>query len=340
MAGCRIETSGRLSWAAGLIVVATVLTGTVVAGEARASVVRTSHSQSSVDDRGYWVVSSRDLEGELARGQRHCYQVFSCDAGGRRCASSVDALVQSLSPGVPVCFVMHGSFVDWETVWQDARETNAWLRAPLPGHPLHVVFFTWPSDDTPKLIFPIDVAILGRRSARHSLYVAELISLIPNDHPICLVGHSHGARMAVSTLHVLGGGRVDDVAFGGGPFHQHRIRAVLAAGAFDHDWLNPGERYEQAIQRPELILNLRNRRDIALRFYPLHRPLTAAAAGRAGFSEGDRQQIGPQSQKLVDLDITPFIRLGHIWPHYYAEPRLAQTIAPQVFFLDDAPVAR
>ncbi|MDZ4687930.1 MAG: hypothetical protein SH850_22895 [Planctomycetaceae bacterium] len=314
---------------------ATVLTGTAEAGEPRAPLVRTAHSPAAVDDGGYWVVSSRDLEGELHRGQRHSYQVFNCDAHGRRQASNMETLVQSLTPGVPVCFVMHGSFVDWETVLQDARGTNSWLRAPLPDRPLHVVFFTWPSDNTPKLIFPIDVAILGRRSARHSLYVAELISLIPNDHPICLVGHSHGARMVVSTLHVLGGGKVDDVAFGGGPFHQHRIRAVLAAGAFDHDWLNPGERYEQAVQRPELILNLRNRRDIALRFYPLHRPLTAAAAGYAGFSAGDRQQIGPQSQKLVDLDITPFIRLGHIWPHYYAEPRLAQTIAPHVFFLGD-----
>jgi hypothetical protein len=337
--GGSVRTSGRTLNAAGLMLLTTALIGTTPAAEPRAPLVPVIHHQAAPTDGGYWVVSSRDQgAGDLARGHRHSHQVFACDARGRRSGSKMEALVGSLAPGVPVCIVMHGSFVDWETVWQDARGTNAWLRAPAPDRPLHVIFFTWPSDDTPKLLFPIDVAILGRRSARHSFYVAELVSLIPDDHPICLVGHSHGARMVVSTLHVLGGGRVDDVAFGGGPFHQHRIRAVLAAGAFDHDWLNPGERYEHAIQRPELILNLQNRRDLALGFYPLHRPLTAPAGGRTGFSEADRQQIGAISQKLVDIDITRFIGPGHIWPHYYAQPQLARAIAPHVFFLDAAPV--
>lgn len=333
-------TSGRILGAAGLMLLATALVEAIPAAEPRAPLTPVVHNQPVADDHGYWIISSRDLgAGDLARAHRHTHQVFACDARGRRCGSTIESLIGSLTPGVPVCIVMHGSFVDWETVWQDARETNAWLRVPAPDRPLHVIFFTWPSDDTPKLVFPIDVAILGRRSARHSFYVAELVSLIPDDHPICLVGHSHGARMVVSTLHVLGGGRVDDVAFGGGPFHQHRIRAVLAAGAFDRDWLNPGERYEYAVQRPEVILNLQNRRDLALGFYPLHRPLTAPAAGRTGFSEGDRRQIGAMSQKLVDIDITRFIGPGHIWPHYYAQPQLARAIAPQVFFLDAAPMS-
>jgi hypothetical protein len=308
----------------------------ISADDPRSGLASTAFAQTLGDDRGYWIVSTRDCDGQLTRGQRDNFRVFACDHRGQRAPSSLPALVQSLSPGVPVCFVMHGSFVDWETVWLDARQTNAWLRAPCPDRPLHVVFVTWPSDNTPKVVFPIDVAILGRRSSRHSFYVAEMVSLIPDDHPLCLVGHSHGARMVVSTLHVLGGGRVEDVAFGGGPYHQHRIRAVLAAGAFDHHWLNPGQRYEQAIQRPELIVNLQNRRDLALRFYPLHRPLTAPAAGRLGFPDVDRRRIGPLSQKLVDIDVTPLIRLGHIWPHYYTQPQLAQAIAPHVHFLDDA----
>lgn len=231
--------------------------------------------------------------------------------------------------------MMHGSFVDWETVRQDSYETNRWLRSGAPGAPVHVVFFTWPSDDTARLWLPIDVRILGRRAEKHGFYVAELISLIPDDHPISLVGHSHGARMAASTLHILGGGTVDNTSFGGGPYHQHRLRAVFAAAAFDHNWLNPGELYDQAVSRAEGVLNLINRRDLALGFYPLHKPFTTvAAAARRGFTRDDRQEIGEMQQKLVDYDITPRVRLGHIWPHYYKDPDIARVIAPYALFHD------
>ena len=334
MAGSQSGWTGRLIV---LIALAAAWADRATAADPHPQSVPAAPYQTAGDDRGYWVVSTRDCGGNLDQGQRDRYQVFACDHQGRRTVSSLEGLIQSLSPGVPVCFVMHGSFVDWPTVWSDARQTNAWLRRPYPDRPLHVVFLTWPSDDTPMLLFPVDVAILGRRASRYSFYLAELVSLVPDDHPICLIGHSHGARMVVSTLHILGGGQVEDIAFGGGPFHHHRIRAVLAAGAFDHHWLNPGQRYEQAIERPELILNLQNRRDIALGFYPLHRPLTAPAAGRIGFGDADRRLIGPAAQKLIDVDITRFVRRGHIWPNYYTEPQLAQAIAPHVFFVDDVP---
>lgn len=287
------------------------------------------------DDGGYWIISARHLDGELgcSRCQHFAVWRYSCDGQGR--VATISEFLASLSPQLPVCFMMHGSFVDWETVRQDSWQTNRWLRSGAPHMPVHVVFFTWPSDDTPRIWLPIDVHILGRRAARHGFYVAELISMIPNDHPISLVGHSHGARMVASTLHVLGGGQVENVAFQGGPYQQHRLRAVFAAAAFDHNWLNPGQIYDHAIHRPEGILNLMNRRDLALGFYPLHRPLTTtAAAARSGFTDRDRARIGGLHEKIVDYDITPRVRRGHIWPHYYSDSGIAQVIAPYALFAD------
>ncbi len=290
-------------------------------------------------DHGYWIISAREADGNLGRSQLARFRVWRFDAGGRGRLTTIDEFYGSLIPGAPVCFMAHGSFVDWESVRDDSRMTNHWLRSPAPQAPLHVVFFHWPSDDTPMLLLPVDVTILGRRASRYGFYVAEMISMIPDDHPISLIGHSHGARLVVSTLHVLGGGRVDDVAFAGGPYHRHRVRAVLAAAAFDHDWLNPGELYDRAVQRPEAILNLVNRRDRALGFYPLHRPLTLAAAARSGFTPGDRQSIGPQSQKLVDYDVTERVGTGHVWPTYYTNAGIAQSIAPYVLFHDQPALA-
>lgn len=290
------------------------------------------------NDEGYWIVSARECAGELGPSQCKNLKIWKSDATGTGRTVSLDEFLRGLTPRVPLCLMIHGSFVDWETIHRDSRHTNDWLRSAVPGGALQVVFFTWPSDDTPRVWLPADVSLLGRRAARYGFYLAELISLIPDDRPICLVGHSHGGRMVVSTMHLLAGGRVDGVAFGGGPYHRHRIRAVLAAAAFDHDWLNPGRLYERAVERPEGILNLVNRRDLALGLYPLHRPLlTSAAVARSGFTRGDRQEIGVSAGKIIDYDITERVRAGHIWPHYYGDRGLARVIAPYVFFLDTEP---
>ena len=286
---------------------------------------------------GYWIVSARDCDGELGPSQASRLRVWRFDADGRGQCSTLPDLYASLSPVTPVCVMMHGSFVNWDSVRHDSQQTNRWLRSASPGTPLHVIFFTWPSDNTLKLWLPRDVKVLGQRASRNAFYVAELISMIPADHPISLVGHSHGGRMAASTLHLLAGGEVDETVYAGGPYQGHRIRTVLAAAAFDHHWLNPGQRYSRAMESPEAVLNLVNRRDLALRFYPLHQPLrTVAAVARSGLTPGDRAQIGAHHVKLVDYDITDRVRAGHIWNHYYEDDGIAQLISPYVFFNDMA----
>ncbi len=287
----------------------------------------------------YWIVSSRRCRDRLECCQQCGFDVFHFDCRGHGGLSSLDELYTSLVPATPVCFMLHGSFVEWESVCQDSRVTNSWLRNACPERPLHVVFYTWPSDDAPAITFPMDVLQLGRRAERNGLYVAELISRVPDSHPICLLGHSHGARMTLSTLHALGGGDIDGVVFAGGQYHGHRIRAVLAAAAIDHQWLNAGSRYERAVLRAESIVNLQSRKDLALKFYPLHRPFCTQALARTGFTDHVRREIGPHSVKLSDYDVTPLVGFGHVWPYYYRQPCIAQAISTSVFFPDVVTVA-
>ncbi len=282
----------------------------------------------------YWIVSSRRCRERLECCQRCNFDVFRFNCQGQGVASSLDELYASLIPAAPVCFMLHGSFVEWESVCQDSRVTNTWLRNACPDRPLNVVFYSWPSDDSPALTFPMDVLQLGRRAERNGLYVAELISRVPDQHPICILGHSHGARMTLATLHALGGGELDGVVFAGGQYHGHHIRAVLAAAAIDHQWLNAGSRYDRAVLRAESIVNLQSRKDLALKFYPLHRPFCTQALARTGFTDHIRNEIGPHSVKLADYDVTPLVGFGHVWPHYYHQPCIAQAISTSVFFPD------
>jgi hypothetical protein len=282
-----------------------------------------------------WIVSVRDCPKKRTSCAPCDVAVTHLDLCGRQSRASLAELVASLHPGAPVCFVLHGSFVPWRVVFEECRRTQTWLREPCPGHPVHLVFFAWPSDETSKILFPIDVAVLGRRAGRHAQDVAQVIAQIPDDHPICIIGHSHGARMAAATLHLLAGGNIDGIACPCGPYQQHRIRAVLAAAAFDHDWLNPSERYDRAVYRPECVLNLRNRHDLALAFYPLQRPGAARSLARTGFTTTDRHDLGDWSGKLMDVDVTGLVGLHHQWANYLDEPAIARTLAPYVFFTDE-----
>lgn len=276
---------------------------------------------------------------------RHCPEKRTCcapcdvavahlDPCGRQSRASLPELVALLQPGVPVCFVLHGSFVPWPVVYEESRRTQTWLRQACPGRPVHLVFFTWPSDETSKLLIPLDVVVLGKRAERHAQDIAHVLSQIPDDHPISIVGHSHGARMTVATLHLLAGGHVDGIGLPAGPYQNHRIRAVLAAAAFDHDWLNPGERYDRAVCRAECILNLRNRHDLALAFYPLHRPGAARSLARAGFTASDRRELGSGGDRLFDADVTDDVGLGHQWFRYLDQSAIARAMASWVFFAD------
>ena len=112
------------------------------------------------------------------------------------------------------------------------------------------------------------------------------------------------------------------------------IRAVLAAAAIDHHWLNPGERYGLALCRTECLLNLRSRRDPALALYPLRKPFGHRSLGRLGFKASDRHRLGGLSARAAELDVTRCIGSDHKWPHYYRRPELADAIVPYVYFAD------
>ena len=154
----------------------------------------------------YWIVDARrcPIQGSPQEADT-CFQFLRRDVDGLQTRPR-EEFFGSLQPGVPICFFIHGSYTSWEQSLLEAEGTFRWLRAASPDRPLHMVFYSWPSNTHVTYVLPqIDLAVLGRRSTYNSLYLGRLISQIPADHPVSLVGHSHGARMAASTLHLLAG---------------------------------------------------------------------------------------------------------------------------------------
>lgn len=284
----------------------------------------------------YWIVSSRQCDFSPARGTTCCLQYFHRSGDVQPVPVDEAAFRGALDPNVPVCFIIHGSYNWWGDVVSESRRINRWIREAAPHLPVQVVSFTWPSDGNMPFLFPIDIAILGRKSSAHALYLSQVIAQLPPQQPVCLVGHSHGARSAAATLHLLGGGVLEDGSFlVNAPAAPRRVRSVLIAAAVDHDWLNPGDRYGQALCQAERVLILRNSRDFWLGVYPTRKIIGDRALGQRGLGGDDRASLDMLNSRVVELDAAPVVGFGHQWVDYYTRPEMGRALVPYVYFHDE-----
>ena len=296
----------------------------------------------SICDESHWILSIRHCSRDCPEcACRFDFGVQRADWNGNWEPSSMAEFQRAMIPGVPICVMIHGSFVTEETVAEDSCRTFRWLRQAAPDLPLNVVFISWPSDGiftldpsiaASSLIPAVDVEILGRRAELNGCRIAKLTQRFPTESPVCLLGHSHGARMVSSAMHFLGGGELQGIRVCDGP--SHRVRGILAAAAMDHDWLVPGQRYDRALCGAECVLNLRAKKDWALAIYPLRHPFSQGALGRVGFTEKDRVQLGARAPQVANFDVSDALGGGHIWPRYYEQPGIAAAIVPWVYFTE------
>ncbi len=282
----------------------------------------------------YWIASSRGLPQNAAKNRCRNLEYFHRLADGRLQCTNLPMLRSQIIPGVPVCIFIHGAFVDAQSHQYESARTYNWIRQAAPHLPIQVIFYTWPSDASHKVFTPLLINQRGKWAANNAFYLADLIGQLPPECPVCLVGHSHGARTTAATLHLLGGGQVAGYTYPYNTGAHRRYRAVLAAAAFDRHWLNPGQKYGRAMSQVEGVVNLQNRGDWALNLYPFRRPFSRKAIGATGFTRWDRTRLGYESCKAIDLDVTYYVGLNHTWPHYYEEPTIAHAIVPYTYFVD------
>lgn len=292
-----------------------------------------------VDPNVFWIVSSYQKPQEPGSdpnlGQLQHFWMRPCESPK---PVSCQQFRNALLPGLPVCVMVHGSFVNWDSAVQDAEETFRWLKKCNGGQPVQMVFFVWPSDGPYTYIPSIDVQRSGRRAAQNGIYLAHTLSMIPYQSSVSLLGHSHGTRLIAAGLHYAAGGQIHGNRSPIRLSYPQRYRVVFAAAAVDHHWLNPENRYGLALSQMETLLNLRNRSDLALAVYPLLKPFSGAALARSGFTQWDKELQGCLSCKLKEWDVTDLIQEGHVWMRYYNQPQLASRLAPWVFF-HDRPIA-
>ncbi len=286
----------------------------------------------------YWIISFRNCPqsgSPCSADQCTEYHYFGpSGVTGRR---PPEEFYASLRADIPVCMMVHGSLVRWEQMRDEGHQTYEWLKRAAPDTPFQMVFVTWPSERLILPVPPVDFSLLGMQSSYNGLYLSRVLSKIPSDISVSMIGHSHGARLVASGLHLVGGGELNGFRLKPRQTPWPRLRAVMAAAAFDHHWLDPNERYSHAFVNTESLLNFRNRDDFALRMYPVRLPLGRESLGRVGFSWGDQRVLGPNYDKVRDVEVTSVLGLRHIWPWFYNQPQIGELLTPYLFFQDDVP---
>lgn len=284
----------------------------------------------------YWIVSSRRCPQDIGGCRAGCpMEYYYRSADGHLHRRNSETFANWLEPGIPLCVIVHGSFVGWDGIVEQSPAMFRWMRRAAPDRPIQVVFFSWPSE-SPRAIVPnFDIGILGRRSARNGMYLSRLLSDVPPETPVTFVGHSHGARVVSGALHFMGGGSIEECPPDPAAIAlPHRVRAVLLAAAIDHHWLDPGQQYGRALVRADSIVNMKNRGDTALSFYTMRSFVSAEALARIGWTARDRARMGWLSAKAIEIDISNMVGWGHMWHHYSSRPAIARTMMPYVYYAD------
>jgi hypothetical protein len=279
----------------------------------------------------YWIVSSRCSTQRLDTPGRWGLDSFQRFPDGRFCATDLTTLSSQIVPGIPVCIFVHGSFVKWESQAREAEEAYQQFRCACPNQPVQLIFFTWPSDGPYTYLLPLDAGIRGEKAEVNGFHLAHLISYLPENCPVCLIGHSHGTRAVLSALHLAGGGSIKGHCFSGN-MGNRRYRAILAAAAVDHFWLNPGNRFGCALHRTECLLHLKNSKDFPLAFYQFSHPFAGRALARSGFTRRDVDRIGNQASKIRECDVSTVIGADHLWPEYFRQQSIVSSMTPYIYF--------
>ena len=293
-------------------------------------------SQSVTPESGFWFLNTHQSPQTFSTsGPIFRPQVSRYEKGSGYRPSDYSEMLSRLEPGVPVCIMAHGSFVDTLSASRESCYTYHWIRSAAGGQRMQMIYFHWPSYRAISPLIQLDTNQLGRQAARNGFYLADLIAALPPECPVAILGHSHGSRVASSALHLMAGGIVQGYRHRSAGTNRRPIRTVFLAGAIDHHWLNPGERYDRALYSTQGILNLKNRLDPVLAVYPLRLPLLVRRPiGNLGMTNWDRRRIGPQSQKVINLEVGDIIGYSHLWPFYFNSQRIALTMRNHVYFPD------
>ena len=289
-----------------------------------------------------WLVQTRESPQIMGSEPWSGLRVLHFDAEGELQPRPFgELLAQTI--GRPVLIVVQGSLTTADGALGGLLWTHSWLeenRALPPD--VVVIAFDWPSQRVYRNDIR-DIEEKARRAYVAGYHLARFLQAFPPESRVSLLGQSFGGRVVTSASHLLGGGSLNSQSHDP-PVRltcarpDLRLRAIALEAAFDHHWLDPGDRLDRVLVGTEGFLNLYNRRDEALGLYPfLKRSGHHRAIGRIGLQNSDLRELGPLAARYEEHDVNPLLGREHSLLDSVANAQIARWMAPYLWAADPGP---
>lgn len=238
---------------------------------------------------------------------------------------TLGALVER-GDAVPTTYFIHGNETDDDRAVEMGYQVYGLLQCHAGARAFRLVIWSWPSERVCRRR-RADLQLKACRSNAEAYYLGQCLDRARPETPTCLVGYSYGARVIAGALDLLGGGRFAGYAIGPRDGAARRpVRAVLVAGAADHDWLAPCGETGRALGLVEQMTITRNPCDPVLKWYRLlwgrGGPPAIGYFGPCAVSEPDKVQL---------LDVAGSVGRAHGWEDYFSASAVRGEIARQAF---------
>ncbi len=264
-----------------------------------------------------WVVHTRACEQKIGTDPWASITVARFDGPGVPLhGTPPEALLERMAGRISV-FLIHGYGYGYREAIEEAVKVRADLEGAggLPPETLFIVF-DWPSERAMRDLYA-DLNEKSKRTRIASYHLARFLQEAPGGAQICLFGQSDGGRLALTTMHLLSGAVLPAIygepaaqLSGGRP--DLRFRCVTVNAAAGHNWLNPGDRLDQALPSCEAFFNIYNSGDIVLALFIFGR-FTGfrPAIGRVGLTSHDMRALGPLSARVEQMNLRSRVGFSH-----------------------------
>jgi hypothetical protein len=224
---------------------------------------------------------------------------------------------------------IHGNRVPSEKAAPEGQSVYRMLTAGVDdATPIRFVIWSWPSA---QVRGPLkDVRIKAQRTDLAGYCLAWVLTRLPENQHVSLLGYSFGARIATGAMHLVGGGKLSGRMLPPHPAISQNTRVVMLAGALDNTWLRPGGFHERAISHLDYLLNLYNCCDpILKRYHVLYKRSCATAIGYSGMYTGD---LGEVAERIEQQDVCNVVQQSHEVENYLRNAGVEQRIRDVLFW--------
>lgn len=275
-----------------------------------------------------WLVSSRQV-GCVASGEEPDLRLQRYVPGSGWQTSSMSELCQPTSPDQITVIFVHGNRVSPCDVIPEGRQVYRILVGRASAAPaVRFVIWSWPSEQIRGQLR--DVREKAARTDMAGYCLGWLLTHLPENQRVSLLGYSFGARIATGAMHLVGGGELAGRVLPARPDTAPHTHLVTIAGALHNGWLSPGGYHEQALTHLDHFLNLYNCCDPVLkRYHALYKHSQAVALGYAGMSTRD---LGPAAERVHQIDVCQYVAHSHELLDYLQSSRLDEHIRSVLFW--------